>query len=87
MADGYTELTVENLKTPDGIRELNRMLRILYENIPGDTNTIKDFIGYGDPETVITAGVGSTYRRIDGGALSSFYVKESGSLAVGWVAK
>ncbi|HEY0294094.1 MAG TPA: hypothetical protein VGC69_02030 [Bordetella sp.] len=47
-----------------------------------------DTTGAGSPEGVITAGVGSTYRRRDGGAGTSFYVKESGGYSnTGWVAK
>lgn len=87
MADGRIELTLETLKTPEGVSNLNRMLRIIYDNLPGDTQTIRDFIGYGSPETVITAGIGATYRRIDGGTSTSFYVKESGNGNTGWVGK
>lgn len=47
------------------------------------------FIGAnaGSPEGSITAPVGSIYMRTDGGAVTSFYVKESGSGNTGWVAK
>lgn len=41
----------------------------------------------GTPEGAITAPKGSTRRRTDGGANTSFYVKESGSGNTGWVAK
>lgn len=47
----------------------------------------KILTGTGSPEGVITAIVGSTYHRIDGGAGTSFYVKESGSGNTGWVGK
>lgn len=47
----------------------------------------KDLSGSGTPEAAITAPVGSTFRRSDGGAGTSFYVKESGSGNTGWVAK
>ena len=43
--------------------------------------------GVGSPEGNITAIVGSTFQRIDGGSGTSFYVKESGAGNVGWVAK
>lgn len=43
--------------------------------------------GSGTPEGAVTAAVGSTYQRTDGGAGTSFYVKESGSGNTGWVAK
>lgn len=43
--------------------------------------------GTGSPESVYTAVVGSTYHRTDGGAGTTFYVKESGTGNVGWIAK
>jgi hypothetical protein len=48
---------------------------------------IKDLVGMGSPEGVVTAPVGSTYRRTDGGATTTLYVKTSGSGNVGWTAK
>ena len=50
--------------------------------------TVCDFAGTGAPESVVTAAVGSTYRRTDGGAGTSFYVKETGANTnTGWAAK
>lgn len=43
--------------------------------------------GSGSPEGVVTADVGSVFSRTDGGAGTSFYVKESGTGNTGWVAK
>lgn len=43
--------------------------------------------GYDTPEAVVTAPVGSTYFRINGGAGTVFYVKETGAGNTGWVAK
>jgi hypothetical protein len=43
--------------------------------------------GSGSPEGVVTAPVGSLYSRSDGGALTSLYVKQSGSGNTGWVGK
>lgn len=43
--------------------------------------------GTGTPEAAQTAGVGSIYLRQNGGAGTSFYVKESGTGNTGWVAK
>lgn len=43
--------------------------------------------GSGTPEAAVTAPVGSLFSRTDGGASTSFYVKESGSGNTGWVAK
>ncbi len=36
-----------------------------------------EYVGAGDPETVVAAPIGSTYRRTDGGPGSSVYVKEA----------
>ena len=41
----------------------------------------------GTPESQITAAVGSIALRLDGGASTSFYVKESGTGDTGWIAK
>lgn len=41
----------------------------------------------GSPEGAITAIVGSTRYRTDGGAATTLYVKESGTGNTGWVAK
>jgi hypothetical protein len=47
--------------------------------------------GEGDPEGVVTAPQGTLYRRTDGGAGTTLYVKTSGGVdtptAVGWTAK
>lgn len=43
--------------------------------------------GTGTPEGAITAPVGSIFSRTDGGAGTTFYVKESGAGNTGWVAK
>lgn len=54
----------------------------------GSSTVNADWItGTGSPEGVVTAGVGSFYSRTDGGAGTSFYVKESGTGNTGWVAK
>lgn len=47
----------------------------------------KDLAGSGTPEGAVTAPIGSTYRRSNGGAGTSFYVKESGAGNTGWVGK
>ena len=43
--------------------------------------------GAGTPEGAITAPIGSLWTRTDGGAVTTLYVKESGSGNTGWVAK
>lgn len=55
-------------------------------NLAG-TEKVKIFWGTGDPEGVVTATRGSTFHRIDGGAGTSFYVKESDTTNTGWAAK
>lgn len=41
----------------------------------------------GTPEGQVTAHIGSTCQRRDGGTGTSFYVKESGTGSTGWIAK
>jgi len=43
--------------------------------------------GAGTPEGAVTAPVGAIFSRTDGGAGTTFYVKESGVGNTGWVAK
>ena len=43
--------------------------------------------GVGTPEGVVQAPKGCVYQRLDGGAGTCFYVKESGTGKTGWVAK
>jgi len=44
--------------------------------------------GLGTPLGVVVANIGSIYMRLDGGAATTLYVKESGNGAsTGWVAK
>lgn len=45
-----------------------------------------DLTGTGTPEAAVTAAVGSTYRRRDGAAGSTFYVKQTGTGNTGWAA-
>lgn len=87
MADGYVEITKDNLQTHDGVTELSRMLRFLYDNLAGDGETVRVYRGYATPEGAVVAGIGSLYQRLDGGASTTLYVKESGTGSTGWVAK
>ena len=43
--------------------------------------------GKGTPEGVVAAKIGSLYRNIDGGALTTLWVKTSGTGKTGWTAK
>jgi hypothetical protein len=45
-----------------------------------------DLSGLGSPEGVVSAPVGSTFRRSDGALNSAFYRKETGSGNTGWIA-
>jgi hypothetical protein len=45
------------------------------------------YVGTGSPEAAIVAPVGSLYQRTDGGAVTTLYVKESGTGNTGWVGK
>ena len=61
---------------------------IIYSDLViDDANDIRIITGSGTPESAVIAGVGSTFHRIDGGASTSFYVKESGTGNTGWIAK
>lgn len=53
----------------------------------GVSNTMGIYGGLNTPEGVVTAVVGSIYMRSNGGAGTTFYVKESGTGNTGWVAK
>jgi hypothetical protein len=56
-------------------------------NFGNGTSFPIDTRGAGSPEGVVAARIGSTYRRTDGGAGTTFYVKESGLGNTGWVEK
>jgi len=83
--DGCVELTQDKVQSVDGINEVNRMFRELYENAPGDGSSVRIYKGYGTPEGVVAAGIGSMYMRLDGSTGTAQYRKESGTGATGWV--
>jgi hypothetical protein len=43
--------------------------------------------GTGTPEAAVVSGIGGLWRRTDGGANTTLYVKESGTSNTGWVGK
>ena len=53
----------------------------------GGTTGPRIIQGNGTPEGAVSAPKGSHFMRLDGGAGTSFYVKESGTGNTGWVAK
>ncbi|MDT0193789.1 hypothetical protein Q9R30_00285 [Arthrobacter sp. AB6] len=55
--------------------------------IIGSRNYPQTLQGAGSPEGSVSAVIGSTWMRTDGGPGTSFYVKESGTSATGWAAK
>jgi hypothetical protein len=62
------------------------------ENCQNETNGIpvgirRKMFGSGTPEAAVTAGIGSMFSRIDGGAGTSLYIKQSGTGNTGWVGK
>ena len=67
------------------------VIRISYNlataNVAASAVTPLDLTGCGSPEGAVTAPVGSRYQRADGGAGTSFYVKESGTGNTGWAGK
>lgn len=81
---GATSLAVINGATLDWTTQV--------ENCQNESNGMpvgvrRKMFGSGTPEAVVTAGIGSMFSRIDGGAGTSLYVKESGTSNTGWVAK
>jgi hypothetical protein len=57
------------------------------DTIQMDAGGRVDGLCFGSPNGAITAPIGSTLRRRDGGTSTTLYVKESGSGNTGWVAK
>lgn len=53
--------------------------------VAGNNQVVRS--GEGSPEGVVQANPGSLYLRTNGGAGTSFYVKESGTGTTGWVGK
>lgn len=47
----------------------------------------REVYGTGSPETNVTAGIGSRYYAVGGGASTTLYVKTSGTGNTGWTAK
>ncbi len=84
MPEGFRDLDESTLASPQGVNEINRMMRELYDLIPGDGNTVRVYRGYGTPESAVAAGVGSIFLRLDGGAGTTVYAKESGTGDTGW---
>jgi hypothetical protein len=55
--------------------------------IGGSLGAAKIYSGTGTPEGVVTGKIGDMFLRSDGGAATTFYIKESGTGNTGWIAK
>ena len=58
-----------------------------FARVAGGATTPAVYVCTGTPESMIAAPIGSTAMRIDGGASTAIYAKESGTGNTGWVAK
>lgn len=79
-----------NTNTVAGIGDVDRRVNLVTKQInlgTSSTNGVLIQSGTGSPEGVLTARQGSLYLRMDGGAGTSMYVKESGTGNTGWTAK
>ena len=71
----------------DGTISITDTLRVHSNILIDPANNVIIASGGGSPEGNLTAGIGSTFHRTDGGAGTSLYVKESGTGNTGWIAK
>ncbi len=86
LADGTSANQDLNLNEFGGLVSAGGYLRTA-SGLQYGSATRFDSYGSGSPESIVTADIGSTWRRTDGGASTTFYVKESGNgLNTGWVA-
>ena len=65
--------------------EIRKALEILW--VWGKDIEGRVLSGNNSPENLVAAPVGTLYRRLDGGANTTLYVKESGTGNTGWTAK
>lgn len=90
IANDYdARILVQGGNAESGKAELHIDSQAVYVNaLSYGSSGVYDFAGDGDPEGIVSAKVGSTYRRSDGSAGTCFYIKESGdNTKNGWVAK
>lgn len=78
---------VQNVGLWTSRNESDAPVTTMYPIIAGNRGDVCTFIGTGTPEAAVTAIVGSDYRRLDGGATTTLYVKTSGIGNTGWTAK
>lgn len=65
----------------------NPAMEDIYYGGRTDANGVRELSGTGSPEGIVTAPLGSVFRRIDGGPNETLYVKEKGTDNLGWGAK
>lgn len=82
--DGLIQLGPDDLTTAVGCSKLNNMFQALFNAMPGDGIKVISASGYGSPNGVVTAGIGSTYQQIDGSGATAFWTKQSGTGNTGW---
>lgn len=69
-------------ETPDEVRQNFETIDLIITELRS-----AEYSGTGSPEGVVTAPVGARYRRLDGGAGTAIYLKETGTGNTGWVGK
>jgi hypothetical protein len=79
-----TKLTMRG-NDVDGVAALTGGLTAGVWQVGGGKAT--EWEGYGTPESVVTAPIGSRFYRLDGGASTTLYIKTSGVSNTGWTAK
>lgn len=83
----YLEITNNNYSVPAINNAGDADSSVTYNYIANNSTGQTISHGFGTPESVVTASKASIFYRIDGGAGTALYVKESGTGNTGWVAK
>lgn len=94
-ANNHTSSGAKSGNAPINVGGVALPTFLLNPNVLADTYAPRYYVpgisfitgGSGSPEGVIGAPVGSLYLRVDGGAGTSLYVKQSGTSTTGWVGK
>lgn len=98
-SDSFCQAYAYYLSTPESTPDSFGTMQVMQYNSSLNKLTMPDgmlvsttnsgiYAGSGTPESSVTAYIGAIYLRTDGGAGTSFYVKESGNgTNTGWIAK
>lgn len=70
---------------PEDPKGLKRFLDLKFREL--DAHLSMMWSGMGSPEGVVDSPIGGFYLRMDGGAGTTLYIKESGTAKTGWVGK